>query len=437
MLKGLDFLHKEGIIHRDIKGANLLVTKKGVLKLADFGLAVRLEECNKNASVAGTPFWMAPEVIEGQDKVSSACDIWSLGCTILEMLTGKPPYSDFEGIGAMYRMTIDAHPPLPDNLSPDLKAFLLRCFIKDPVNRPSAETLMEDKWIKQFSALKSTESPKFEKKRSVSHHEKGKSVDMTGQLNSILSAKKNIIPKAHGLSPSKMDSIKRKSTSPANKLGQPIDTDEEESDKEEGDREKSKTINLKDNLPKRDLGGKSSISSYEGNVFFKRTGPSEVFLRNNNEIRDIEGIQRQTSKALIKLEIVSGNNKQSDQVNLTKKIEKMAKNIQSIADKGIQNLLQNEVIKVNYRKLKAQAETKLGAKMLKNEETAFLAESLFLFDKNTVEEILFRIAELIYSGEVTDLVFLDRFQFSRVLKNLILSPEALHAYLYILNFVKT
>jgi serine/threonine protein kinase len=82
------------VIHRDIKGGNILTTKEGIVKLADFGVATKLTDTSNNDSFAGTPYWMAPEVIEMSGQVTSACDIWSLGCTVLELITGRPPYFD-------------------------------------------------------------------------------------------------------------------------------------------------------------------------------------------------------------------------------------------------------------------------------------------------------------------------------------------------------
>ena len=92
VIKGLDYLHQMGVVHRDIKGANILLTKEGIIKLADFGGAMRLTGDNKTFSMMGTPYWMAPEMIENKGEITTSCDIWSLGCTIIELLTGKPPY---------------------------------------------------------------------------------------------------------------------------------------------------------------------------------------------------------------------------------------------------------------------------------------------------------------------------------------------------------
>ena len=104
VLLGLAYLHEQGVVHRDIKGANILTTKGGHVKLADFGVATRVKEgASKSTSVVGTPYWMAPEVIE-MAGVSAACDVWSVGCTVVELLTEHPPYFDLQPMAALFRI---------------------------------------------------------------------------------------------------------------------------------------------------------------------------------------------------------------------------------------------------------------------------------------------------------------------------------------------
>jgi len=146
ILEGLAYLHNQGIIHRDIKGANLLLTKNGVVKLADFGYSI-LNDKNKVNSIVGTACFMAPEVIEQKGNISPKCDIWSLGSTIVQLLTTRPPYYEFEPMAAMFRIVTDDCPPLPTGISDHLKNFLLKCFTKDPAKRPSAKELLQHPWI--------------------------------------------------------------------------------------------------------------------------------------------------------------------------------------------------------------------------------------------------------------------------------------------------
>uniref|UniRef100_A0A0D9VZD4 mitogen-activated protein kinase kinase kinase n=1 Tax=Leersia perrieri TaxID=77586 RepID=A0A0D9VZD4_9ORYZ len=150
ILKGLAFLHSQKIMHRDIKGANLLVDVNGVVKLADFGMAKHLSTAAPNLSLKGTPYWMAPEVVQatlvkdvGYDL---AVDIWSLGCTIIEMFTGKPPWSGLEGPAAMFKV-LHKDPSIPDNLSQEGKDFLGCCFKRNPAERPTASMLLEHPFI--------------------------------------------------------------------------------------------------------------------------------------------------------------------------------------------------------------------------------------------------------------------------------------------------
>ncbi|XP_021969787.1 MAP3K epsilon protein kinase 1 [Helianthus annuus] len=147
VLEGLVYLHEQGVIHRDIKCANILTTKEGLVKLTDFGVAMKLTEADANThSVVGTPYWMAPEVIE-MSGVCTASDIWSVGCIVIELLTGAPPYYDLQPMPALFKIVQDENPTIPDSLSPDITDFLLQCFKKDAKLRPDAKTLLSHPWI--------------------------------------------------------------------------------------------------------------------------------------------------------------------------------------------------------------------------------------------------------------------------------------------------
>jgi serine/threonine protein kinase len=118
ILLGLQYLHDQGVIHRDIKGANILTTKDGKVKLADFGVSTStLAGADKEAQVVGTPYWMAPEIIQ-LSGATPASDIWSLGCTVIELLEGKPPYHKLAPMPALFAIVNDDHPPLPEGVSP-------------------------------------------------------------------------------------------------------------------------------------------------------------------------------------------------------------------------------------------------------------------------------------------------------------------------------
>ena len=155
VLEGLMYLHHQGTIHRDIKGANILTTKEGVAKLADFGVAMRMSDNAEPAErpgVVGTPHWMAPEIIQMQEP-SSACDIWSLGATIVELRTGQPPYGNRTDIAAMYAIVQQDSPAMiPADCSNGLRDFLTLCFEKNPRLRVTAKDLLSHVWIKKFNA---------------------------------------------------------------------------------------------------------------------------------------------------------------------------------------------------------------------------------------------------------------------------------------------
>ncbi|GMJ08319.1 NPK1-related protein kinase 3 [Hibiscus trionum] len=151
LLLGLEYLHKNRIVHRDIKGANILVDNKGCIKLADFGASkkvVELATINGAKSMKGTPYWMAPEVIL-QTGHSFSADIWSVGCTIIEMATGKPPWSQqYQEVAALFHIgTTKSHPPIPEHLSFEAKDFLLKCLQKEPELRSSASDLLQHPFV--------------------------------------------------------------------------------------------------------------------------------------------------------------------------------------------------------------------------------------------------------------------------------------------------
>lgn len=137
LLSGVAYLHANRIIHRDIKPANLLLTAAGDLKITDFDTATQVVtlQAKKNTCV-GTPWYTAPEVIMVEPYTISA-DVWSIGCCVLELATGKRPYDKLNSVQALFRMVEDQHPPLPmkpdsvydvdDELIPaDLMDFLLK-----------------------------------------------------------------------------------------------------------------------------------------------------------------------------------------------------------------------------------------------------------------------------------------------------------------------
>ncbi|KAL0080936.1 kinase-like domain-containing protein [Phycomyces blakesleeanus] len=158
ILSGLEYLHANEVVHCDLKAANILTTKTGDVKLTDFGVSLNLKIKGADAgTVSGTPNWMAPEVIELKGA-STKADIWSLGCTLVELVTGKPPYSDLIAMSAMFRIVEDEYPPLPENVSMEMQDFLVCCFQKDPKDRPTASQLKEHVWIKTNHKEKSTES---------------------------------------------------------------------------------------------------------------------------------------------------------------------------------------------------------------------------------------------------------------------------------------
>jgi len=174
MLEGLAYLHESGVVHRDIKPENILLDHNGVIKFVDFGAAKVIARQGKTLaaehaktrqgrqkSMTGTPMYMSPEVIRGQNLGRhGAVDIWSLGCVILEMATGRRPWSSLDNEWAiMYNIAQGNPPQLPtkEQLSEQGIDFLNRCFERDPSTRASAVELLQHDWMMSLRAQLSLE----------------------------------------------------------------------------------------------------------------------------------------------------------------------------------------------------------------------------------------------------------------------------------------
>ncbi|CAE7038825.1 ANP2 [Symbiodinium microadriaticum] len=160
ILEGLDFLHTEKIVHRDVKGANILIDAHGDAKLADFGASQNLEAlhtlhgtCTTGGvkSIHGSVFWMAPEVMKY--RAGRRSDIWSLGCTVIEMITADAPWPNLREhkmpVTEMLRHIVDSDeiPPLPDKIHPDCRSFLERTLNRDHTRRPYADKLLGHRFV--------------------------------------------------------------------------------------------------------------------------------------------------------------------------------------------------------------------------------------------------------------------------------------------------
>lgn len=160
VLIGLSYLHGKDIIHRDIKGANILIDIKGTVKISDFGISKKLTEDNsgddkrsRRASLQGSVYWMAPEVVK-QTAYTKKADIWSVGCLIVEMFTGKHPFPEFSQMQAIFKIGTHITPQIPEWCTKEAKNFLRRTFELDYKKRPDSVDMLNEPFMNNLIMTK-------------------------------------------------------------------------------------------------------------------------------------------------------------------------------------------------------------------------------------------------------------------------------------------
>ena len=154
-MKAIELLHSLNRIHRDIKSDNILLSSDGEIKLADFGYCAQLtHRGDKRNSLVGTPYWMAPEVVRGQEY-GFPVDIWSLGIACIEMADGEPPFVDVPPMRALFLIATSGRPNLkdPSNWSCCFQDFMSQCFEMDPTKRYTAKRLLLHPFLRMACPL--------------------------------------------------------------------------------------------------------------------------------------------------------------------------------------------------------------------------------------------------------------------------------------------